>query len=145
MPTVLSAGRVLRESGIDPADVRRELPTVEPYAVRIRVAPRLLRLVWARGIVAMALPWGVFVTPATFAKMAEGAAADSMGPLVVHELAHLDQFARLGVIRHVVLYLGDYLRARLTGSRHWDAYRAVRLEVDARRIAGRLRKTRGPV
>ncbi len=135
MTAIISAGDGLVASGIDPAAVRRALPAVEPFAVRIRVAPGWFRRLWAKGISAVALPWGVYVTEPVFARIREGAEPHRTGPLIVHELTHLQQYRRLGPVRHLAQYLADYLRGRRARRGHWEAYRAIRLEVEAREVA----------
>lgn len=56
--------------------------------------------------------------------------------LLAHELVHVQQWRELGVIRFLRQYLADYLRGRRAGLSHWDAYGAIRLEVDARTRSG---------
>lgn len=51
--------------------------------------------------------------------------------LLRHELVHVDQFARQGIVRFVVTYLGHYLRWRLRGYPHHAAYRRIPHEVEA--------------
>ena len=73
-----------------------------------------------------------------------GAAAITLGPLIVvrrrsagnerllrHELVHVEQWRRYGVFGFLRRYLGAYLRWRLRGHRHWDAYRRIPLEIEA--------------
>ena len=144
MAEVLTAGEALVSSGIDPAAVRRELPTVEPYAVRIRVAPRWFRRMWASRIAAVTLPWAVYVTEPVFARLRQGAEPERMGPLVVHELTHHSQYATRGFVVALVHYAADYLRGRLNHLGHWAAYRNVRLEVEARKVAARFTNESGP-
>lgn len=134
----LTAGDALVSAGFDVAAVRRALPHVEPYAVPVRVASPFFRFFWARGIVAVAMPWGIYVTDTVDARLRSGAESERSGSLLVHELAHLEQYARLGPMRHLAEYLGDYLRGRLRGASHWDAYRSIRLEVEAREVAARF-------
>jgi hypothetical protein len=131
----MTAGDALRSAGFDVAAVRRALPHVEPYAVPVRIASHVFRFFWARGIVAVAMPWAIYVTDTVAARLRSGAEPERSGSLIVHELAHLEQYARLGPVRHLTQYLGDYLRSRLRGVSHWDAYQAIRLEVEAREIA----------
>lgn len=144
MGTSITAGDALAAAGIDLDAVRRDLPSVEPFAVPVRSAHPLFLRFWMRGITAIATPWAIYVRPAAFTRMQTGAEPARSGPLVVHELAHVEQFNRLGAIRHVLQYVGDYLRGRRTGLRHWDAYRQVRLEVEAREIAARFIDSAGP-
>jgi len=51
--------------------------------------------------------------------------------LLAHELIHVEQFARYGVIGFLVRYLGSYLRWRVRGYGHHGAYRRIPLEVEA--------------
>jgi Domain of unknown function (DUF4157) len=57
--------------------------------------------------------------------------------LVRHELVHVRQWRRYGVIGFSARYLGDYLRWRLCGRGHWAAYRRIRFEVEADWVARR--------
>ena len=134
----MNAGDALVGAGVDVAAVRREVAHVEPYAVPVRDASPLFRLLWAPGIVAVAMPWGIYVTDTVHERLRSGADPERSGSLIVHELTHLEQYARLGPLRHVTQYLGDYLRSRVRGASHWDAYRAIRLEVEAREVAARV-------
>jgi hypothetical protein len=142
---MISAGAALDTSGVDVAAVRRELPLVEPYAFPIRPASRFMRRFWAKGISAVALPWAIYVTGAVFDRMATGSEPDRTGLLVVHELTHIQQYRRLGPIRHLTQYFRDYLKGRLAKQGHWEAYRSVRLEIEAREVARRFSATAGPL
>ena len=51
--------------------------------------------------------------------------------LLRHELVHVEQWRRYGVFGFLRRYLGAYLRWRLRGHRHWDAYRRIPLEIEA--------------
>jgi hypothetical protein len=57
-------------------------------------------------------------------------AADSER-LLRHELVHVEQWRRLGVVRFLVGYLGAYGRGRLRGYGHRGAYRHIPHEVEA--------------
>ncbi len=73
-----------------------------------------------------------------------GAAAITVGPLVSlrhqaagdqrllrHELVHVEQWRRHGVVGFLVRYLGSYGVWRLRGHGHWDAYRRIPFEIQA--------------
>jgi hypothetical protein len=73
-----------------------------------------------------------------------GAAAITLGPLIVvraraageehllrHELVHVEQWRRLGVVGFLVRYLGSYARWRLRGHGHRGAYLRIPQEVEA--------------
>jgi hypothetical protein len=76
--------------------------------------------------------------------VAPGAAATTLGRFVFitphagasarlrrHELVHVRQWRRLGVVRFLVRYLGSYLRWRIRRYPHWAAYRRIPLEIEA--------------
>jgi hypothetical protein len=56
--------------------------------------------------------------------------------LIGHELVHVEQWRRYGVIRFLTGYLGAYTRARRAGVDHWTAYRAIPFEAEARLRSG---------
>ncbi len=73
-----------------------------------------------------------------------GTAAITIGPLVSmrrrvagdqrllrHELVHVEQWRRHGLVGFSARYLGSYLRWRLRGHVHWDAYRRIPFEIEA--------------
>jgi hypothetical protein len=75
---------------------------------------------------------------------APGAAATTLGRLVMmrpsavgdrrllhHELVHVAQWRRHGVVGFLVRYLGAYLRWRLRRWPHWAAYRRIPFEIEA--------------
>lgn len=132
------AGDLLRASGVDPESLRTLIPRVDPAEVRVRVASKWFRRFWAKGIAAVALPTGIFVQPEVMERLRAGTEPDRSGRLIVHELMHIEQWRRLGALRHVTQYVGDYVRNRFRGQRHWDAYRAIRLEVEARETAASI-------
>jgi len=81
-----------------------------------------------------------------------GASAITIGPVISvrrrsatnerllrHELVHVEQWRRLGVVGFLVRYLGAYLRWRLRGLPHRAAYRRIPLEVEAEWRARRER------
>ncbi|MBV8160083.1 MAG: DUF4157 domain-containing protein, partial [Acidimicrobiia bacterium] len=51
--------------------------------------------------------------------------------LLGHEVEHVRQWRRLGLVGFLARYLGAYLRWRLRGYDHWGAYRRIPLEVEA--------------
>jgi hypothetical protein len=73
-----------------------------------------------------------------------GSAAITLGPLIIvreraagdphllrHELVHVEQWRRLGVVRFLAQYVGSYLLWRLRGHGHRAAYRRIPQEVEA--------------
>lgn len=132
------AADLLRSTGIDPDSLREFMPRVDPATVKVKVAPGWFRRLWARGIAAVALPTGIYVQPAVMDRFRAGAEPERSGRLIAHELMHIEQWRRLGAFRHVTQYLGDYLKGRRQRLGHWEAYRAIRLEVEAREVAAAI-------
>ena len=128
-----SAAEALLRSGIDTADVAAELPRVDPSRVAVWRAPWWCRMLWAKGISAVAMPWGIYLAPETVVRP-----LSQLGPLIVHELAHIEQWRRLGPLGWGRSYLGDYLRGRRRGLGHREAYLGIGLEEEARACARRL-------
>jgi Domain of unknown function (DUF4157) len=56
--------------------------------------------------------------------------------LIAHELVHVEQWRVHHAVPFLVRYLGEYLRGRAHGLRHWAAYAAISFEADARARAG---------
>ncbi|CAA9267467.1 MAG: hypothetical protein AVDCRST_MAG50-3233 [uncultured Acidimicrobiales bacterium] len=82
--------------------------------------------------------------------MPPGADAITLGSLIIvrqrcagdrllleHERVHVRQWRRHGVVGFLVRYLGAYLRARLNGHSHGNAYLRIPLEVEAEWTARR--------
>ena len=129
----LWAHEVLARADLDLERLAVALPTVDPATIAIRQASRWFRLFWAKGITAVALPWGTYAHPDRL-----NAPVAEVGRLVVHELTHIDQWRRLGLIGWSRAYLGDYLRGRRAHLGHWVAYRAICGLREARDVAARL-------
>jgi len=62
---------------------------------------------------------------------------DRSTTLLAHELVHVRQFAELGAMRFLGVYLGSYFRNLVALRNHRAAYLAIPLEVEARREAAR--------
>ena len=127
------AADYISAAGIDMDRLAAALPRVDPARVPVRPAPRWFRAIWARGISAVAMPWAVYVHPGHLNRP-----PGDLGPLIVHELTHIDQWRRLGPVGWARAYLGDYFRGRRRGVGHVEAYRGIGLEVEARETARRL-------
>jgi hypothetical protein len=131
-----TAADFLQNAGLDPGALRVMLPSVDPASVPIRSAPAWFRALWVKGIHAVAMPWAIYLEPDTFCRCRDHGDR-ATGTLVTHELTHIEQWRRGGV-RHTIQYIGDYLRGRRRGLGHWDAYRDIRSEAEAREVAGRF-------
>jgi hypothetical protein len=99
--------------------------------VDVRPAPRILRRLWRKPVSAMTVMDRVYLDPLLL-----GADRETLARLLLHELVHVRQWRDAGPRRFLVRYVGDYLRAMLAGRNHDEAYRGIRYEVEARRIAG---------
>ena len=126
-----SAAEAVDAAGIDRTALADTLTLVDPSRVPVWRAPWLMRLLWPKGISAMALPWGIYLAPHVLEQPMA-----ALGRLIVHELTHINQWRRLGPVGWARSYLGDYLKGRRKGMGHHDAYRAVALEAEAREVAG---------
>ena len=51
--------------------------------------------------------------------------------LMAHELVHVRQYQKLGLVPFLARYVGSYLRLRFAGHSHLAAYRRIPLEVEA--------------
>ena len=51
--------------------------------------------------------------------------------LIEHEKKHTEQYAELGIPRFLAAYTFDYLACRLLRMSHDQAYRNIRLEIEA--------------
>ena len=133
MPTTpRTVADVLEVAGVPARHYGDVMPRVHPERVEVREAPAWLLLFWVRGISAITLPWAVYVHPEVMDRYRRGDGLDRIGRLMVHVLMHVEQLARMGVVRHTLQYVADYLRGRFSGLGHWAAYRSVRLEREAR-------------
>lgn len=83
-----------------------------------------------------------------------GAAGITLGHLVIvrkgladdehllrHELVHVRQWRRHGIVGFLVRYLGSYLVWRLRRKGHDGAYRRIPLEIEAEWVARRIGAT----
>ena len=140
MPPVPSTvGAALDIHGVDRDLLADVTPRVDPDRVPLRVASPWFRRFWAKGIRAITTPWAVYVHPEVAERLAQPHDDNALALLMVHELMHVEQLRRIGVARHTVEYVSDYLRGRASRLGHWEAYRRVRLEEEARAAAMLMR------
>lgn len=107
----------------------RLLPTY-PETVVVRPFPGGVRRLWPSWVGAVTLPWGIYVRP----DLLDGD-PEALGRLLCHELVHVRQWKTLGALGFLRRYLSDYLRGRLRGLSHRQAYQAIGLELEAARVA----------
>ncbi len=79
----------------------------------------------------MTLPWGIFVRSDLL-----GGDRVALAKLLSHELVHVRQWQKMGTVRFLFRYLGEYWRARRQGHSHQIAYEMISLEKEAREISG---------
>ena len=120
----------LEAGGVNLAKLTRVAPGVDPERLLVREARPWFERIVLRRSAAIALPYVVYVRSRTYVLPR----ADLTG-LVVHELVHVSQWRADGYLRFATRYLGDYLRLRLRGRPHIDAYLAIRYEAEARAAA----------
>lgn len=101
---------------------------IDPSAVVVKVVPRWLRNVLNPAFTAITAPWAIYVRPEALGQL-------DTRRLIVHELAHMEQWQRLGLVRFLQIYLGEYIAARRSGASHMSAYYGISLEFEARAIA----------
>jgi|ERR1051325_7047806 hypothetical protein len=89
--------------------------------------PWWLRPFLQRGVIGIALGRRIYIAP----EMLERPAAE-VERLVRHELAHVRQVARLGLVRFLWRYLVEYLALRRRGLTSSAAYNAISFEREAR-------------
>jgi hypothetical protein len=132
---VITAAEMLHAGGMDVDRVRHHLARVDPAKAKVRVAPGWFMSFWARGVVGVCMPWAIYVRPEVMQRYRNGDGLVSIATLIAHELTHLEQYRRLGPIRHGIRYAADYIIGRFRRLGHWDAYRAIGLEREARYVA----------
>lgn len=121
----------MKMSGLDPAAVGAEFGLADLDRVPVRRAPRWMVAAWGNRAAAMTLPWAIYVNPGVLAGDRQ-----VLGGLVRHELVHVRQWHQLGVAGFTLRYLTEYFRGRRAGLAHQQAYLAISLEVEARRLSG---------
>ncbi len=114
-----------------------------------RLAPEELAPVWvsaglvARFVTALARAEGItlgrrILVSARAAREIDAGSWRGLA-LLAHELAHVEQYRRLGLGGFLRRYFGEYLAGRRRGLSHHAAYRAISLEREARRAERRAR------
>ncbi|HLF43735.1 MAG TPA: DUF4157 domain-containing protein [Acidimicrobiia bacterium] len=129
----MNAAAALAASGLDTSELPPLIQPVKPEQVTLRPAPALMRKTWGKGIQAMTLGNTVYIDPAAL-----GGPSRKLGLLVIHELVHVRQWRKRGVVPFLGSYLGDYFRGRRRKLGHRGAYRDIAVEVEAREIASRF-------
>ena len=97
--------------------------TITATRAKVRAFPFWLRPFLMRGVVAITLGRRVYVA----ASVAEG----EIEPLLRHELVHVQQIARLGIVRFYWRYLREYVALRRSGLSSAEAYQRISFETEA--------------
>jgi len=86
--------------------------------------PRLLHAVLGSRIAAITLGSRIYVERGRFEGIMQGEEPETLA----HELIHVDQWRRDGLVIFSVTYARDYLRLRILGLSHTAAYRHIGYE-----------------
>ncbi len=116
-----------RWADLELPDGERLRADADALRARVRVGfPFWLRPFLLSGVLAITLGRRIYLAPGLTAR---GEAA--VARIVAHELVHVAQVARLGLLRFLTRYLLEYVRLRRSGLAHFAAYRAVSFETEA--------------
>jgi hypothetical protein len=101
---------------------------IDDVAARVRVGyPFWLRPFLMRGVIAITLGRRIYLAPQLLERGGEAVEA-----IVRHELAHVRQVVRLGLIRFLYQYVRDYVALRRKGLSSAEAYRTIPFEIEAK-------------
>jgi hypothetical protein len=78
----------------------------------------------------------VYVHPSVLAGPAR-----ALGLLVIHELVHVRQWRKRGILGFLGSYGSEYLKGRRQKLGHRGAYRQIEYEIEARAISARFDKS----
>ncbi len=115
------------------ASVREAAPGVDFEHFLVREATPWVERLFLRRYAAIAFPHVIYMHSRWYRRPRAIVAR-----LVVHELVHVSQWRQIGKLKFAALYIGDYLRGRLTRKGHEVAYREIRYEALARDATDRL-------
>jgi len=133
--------RVAPEPVLDAALERAELLVRRPRLREIR-GPRSVVAHIALATQAIGITLGVQVYVRRTHVDGEGRVSLA---LLAHELTHVVQYRRDGTVRFFCRYIAGYLRGRLTGHGHHDAYLAIAYEEEARGVEATIADPRSRV
>jgi hypothetical protein len=102
------------------------LAAIDDARARVRPFPWWLKPFLARGVIGITLGRTIYVSEQYVASSAE-----KVERLLRHELTHVRQVNRLGVIRFLIQYVAEYVRNLRSGMRSSEAYRRISFEVEA--------------
>ena len=129
------ASEIVTAGGVDLPTLRKVLPRIDPRTIKGWEAPWFVKPIWGKRIAARAMAWGIYVRSDVMQRFERGEEPERNAHLIVHELTHIEQWRRLGPIRHSVQYVGDFLRGVVAGKGTFASYKGIRLELEARQTA----------
>ncbi|MGK2859846.1 MAG: eCIS core domain-containing protein [Thermoanaerobaculia bacterium] len=97
--------------------------------------PRWLSLFLGKGTLAITLGRRIYLGEPLLARDGE-----EIDAIVAHELEHVRQFARVGLVAFAWRYARDYVGNRRRGMSAYEAYEAIPFEVEARVAENRFRR-----
>lgn len=133
-----TAGDLLSRAGVDLVAIGRELPNLDPGEVPVKPAPWWLRALWRDWVQGMATPSRIYVRSRWLGD-ATGAAA-----LVTHELVHVSQWRRMGIVRFALRYLWGSLLGLVRYRSIRRAHSHLPIEQEAEAVAARILQHRTP-
>ncbi len=101
-----------------------EVPDVPLDGVTFRPMPPVLERLIGKRASAITIRSTVFVR----SDVIDAVVAGSRPELAAHELVHVRQWRQQGSVRFLWRYVSDYLRLRILGLGHDDAYRRIGAE-----------------
>lgn len=93
-------------------------------SVTVSRMPRLMEVILGAGVHAITLGSSIFVAPDRYEAVVEGSEPE----LIAHELVHVEQWRRHGKLGFLSRYLSDYVRLRILGLTHAQAYHGIGFE-----------------
>ena len=129
----MNVGRLLRETGLDSAELRVAIYPIVPEDLSLKPTSPLMMRIWGLGIQAVTIRSWIFVDP----KILRGEKL-KLAHLTVHELIHARQYHEQGMARFFRRYTADYFRGRRSGLGHREAYMDIGYEIEARDLQSRL-------
>ncbi|MGI9528333.1 MAG: eCIS core domain-containing protein [Acidimicrobiia bacterium] len=93
-------------------------------SVTVARMPRLMETMLGSGVHAITLGSRIFVASDRY----DGVVQGSEPELIAHELLHVEQWRRHGKLGFLSRYLSDYVRLRILGLTHAQAYHGIGFE-----------------
>lgn len=107
----------------------RELPSsvLRSGEVRVRIGfPPFTSWLLRRRVIAITFGRSIWIHPNVLEST-----PGMLQPILRHELVHVEQYRRDGTIPFLGRYLSEYIRGRLAGLGHYDAYLGISYEREA--------------